>query len=137
MAGVDYKEWGVDFEEWERMETGAVLPPHLYADDYFQEDEDKRDEEVIVTMETPAIDEFCGSIEFKNLLTEVFDEKCKKGRNIMNRVQVSIEALAMTGTDHVEWGMDRILKNGSVWTWHHLRLTYMSNNLKVMKGAIL
>ncbi|KAK1410717.1 hypothetical protein QVD17_37256 [Tagetes erecta] len=101
MAGVDYNEWGVDFEEWERMETDNIIPPHLYADDhYYQEHEDKRDEEVIKTMETSAIDELCGSIEFKNQLTSyVFDERSKKGGddymmqspkayvNVMNRSQ--------------------------------------------------
>ncbi|KAI3798573.1 hypothetical protein L1987_33856 [Smallanthus sonchifolius] len=69
MAGVDY-EWGMDFEEWERMETGPP-PPHLYADDYGQEHELERDEEVVMMMEKDAT-------ELKNQLTDVFDERNNK-----------------------------------------------------------
>ncbi|KAI3747458.1 hypothetical protein L6452_09915 [Arctium lappa] len=43
MAGVDYNEWGMDFEEWERMEIMGPPPPHLYADEY-EDDHHKQDE---------------------------------------------------------------------------------------------
>ncbi|KAI3747457.1 hypothetical protein L6452_09914 [Arctium lappa] len=43
MAGVDYNEWGMDFEEWERMELMVPPPPHLYADEY-EDDHYKQDE---------------------------------------------------------------------------------------------
>nr|GEY65387.1 tetratricopeptide-like helical [Tanacetum cinerariifolium] len=33
MAGVDYNEWGMDLEEWERIENGPPLP-HLYAEEF-------------------------------------------------------------------------------------------------------
>ncbi|KAL8193935.1 hypothetical protein R6Q57_026177 [Mikania cordata] len=67
MTGVDYNKWGMDIEEWERMEMGHPLP-HLYADDYEEhEDEDERDKKV-VTMETT-----------KNQLIDVFVERSKEG----------------------------------------------------------
>ncbi|KAD7478450.1 hypothetical protein E3N88_01586 [Mikania micrantha] len=66
MAGVDYNEWGMDLEEWERMEMGPP-PPHLYADDYEeQEHNHERDEEVIMITATNATHELCGSKEPKN-----------------------------------------------------------------------
>ncbi|KAI3798569.1 hypothetical protein L1987_33846 [Smallanthus sonchifolius] len=76
MAGVDYNEWGMDIEEWERMETGPP-PPHLYADDYDQEHKHERDEEVIM-MKTYATDELCGCTEPENQLTDVFNERNNK-----------------------------------------------------------
>ena len=36
MAGVDYLEWGMDIEEWERDDE--VSPPHLLADDGEEEE---------------------------------------------------------------------------------------------------
>lgn len=38
MAGVDYQEWGLSIEEWELQES--VVPPHLFADDSEDEEED-------------------------------------------------------------------------------------------------
>ncbi|CAL1400171.1 unnamed protein product [Linum trigynum] len=39
MAGVDYVEWGMDAEEWERQQLRQPPPPHLLADDHdLQED---------------------------------------------------------------------------------------------------
>ncbi|KAG7567273.1 hypothetical protein ISN45_Aa04g001580 [Arabidopsis thaliana x Arabidopsis arenosa] len=39
MAGVSYQEWGLSIEEWELQES--VVPPHLIADDF--EEEELRD----------------------------------------------------------------------------------------------
>ncbi|KAK5785295.1 uncharacterized protein LOC128283873 [Gossypium arboreum] len=38
MAGVDYVEWGLDIEEWEREDE--LPPPHLLADDNEKEEEE-------------------------------------------------------------------------------------------------
>ncbi|KAI3798572.1 hypothetical protein L1987_33855 [Smallanthus sonchifolius] len=76
-AGVDYNEWGMDFEEWERMQTGPP-PPHLYADDYDQDHEYERDKEVIMMMATDATEELLGSTKPKNQLIDVFDERNKE-----------------------------------------------------------
>ncbi|CAI9271943.1 unnamed protein product [Lactuca saligna] len=67
MAGVDYNEWGMEFEEWERMEMGPP-PPHLFAEDY---EEDERVEGG-VSMLTSIVDELCGAVE--NQLEDVFDD---------------------------------------------------------------
>lgn len=67
MAGVDYNEWGMDFEEWERMEMGPP-PPHLFSEDY---EEDERVEGG-VSMLTSIVDELCGAVE--NQLEDVFDD---------------------------------------------------------------
>ncbi|KAL1073685.1 hypothetical protein V6Z11_D11G239700 [Gossypium hirsutum] len=37
MTGVDYVEWGLDIEEWERDDE--LPPPHLLADDNEKEEE--------------------------------------------------------------------------------------------------
>ncbi|KAL8246673.1 hypothetical protein R6Q59_007889 [Mikania micrantha] len=126
MAGVDYSGWGMDFEEWERMEMGPP-PPHLYADEQEQEQkheyeyerEYEHEEEVIMMTTTNVTDVLCGSIKSKNQETYVFDERNKEGGDdfttksrkfynykIMYHSNVSLEALAMAGTDHVKWGMD-------------------------------
>ncbi|XP_022008029.1 uncharacterized protein LOC110907344 [Helianthus annuus] len=68
MAGVGYEEWGMDFEEWERMEMDPP-PPHLHADEY----EDEHDEELSM-MATDTTEELCESTESKNQLTDVFDD---------------------------------------------------------------
>ncbi|KAI3798570.1 hypothetical protein L1987_33847 [Smallanthus sonchifolius] len=83
MAGVDYNEWGMVIEEWERMETDPP-PPHLYADDYDQEHELEIDEEVFLMMEIEAT-------ELKNQLTDVFDERNNKegGDNFLMQMQSS------------------------------------------------
>ncbi|OMO73099.1 hypothetical protein COLO4_27261 [Corchorus olitorius] len=39
MAGVDYVEWGLDVEEWERL--NEQTPPHLLADEEEEEDEEE------------------------------------------------------------------------------------------------
>lgn len=39
MAGVDYMEWGMDVEEWERDDE--LPPPHLLADRDVEEEEEK------------------------------------------------------------------------------------------------
>ncbi|OMO56122.1 hypothetical protein CCACVL1_26748 [Corchorus capsularis] len=38
MAGVDYIEWGLDVEEWERL--NEQTPPHLLADEEEEEEEE-------------------------------------------------------------------------------------------------
>ncbi|KAL8260283.1 hypothetical protein R6Q59_028236 [Mikania micrantha] len=79
MAGVDYNEWGMDLEEWERMEMGPP-PPHLYADDYEEQEHDhERDEEVIMITATNVTHELCGSKEPKNQFTGLFDERFNEG----------------------------------------------------------
>ncbi|KAJ0082097.1 hypothetical protein Patl1_12412 [Pistacia atlantica] len=40
MAGTDYAEWGMDFEEWEHREDLEPPPPHLLAD---EEDDVRRE----------------------------------------------------------------------------------------------
>ncbi|XVE83126.1 hypothetical protein DITRI_Ditri16bG0062300 [Diplodiscus trichospermus] len=39
MAGVDFMEWGMDIEEWERDDE--LPPPHLLADDEEEEEEEE------------------------------------------------------------------------------------------------
>lgn len=39
MAGVDYIEWGMDIEDWERDD--GLPPPHLLADVYEEEEEEE------------------------------------------------------------------------------------------------
>lgn len=39
MAGTDYAEWGMDFEEWEHREDLEPPPPHLLADEEDVEDD--------------------------------------------------------------------------------------------------
>ncbi|CAI9271944.1 unnamed protein product [Lactuca saligna] len=69
MAGEDYNEWGMDFEEWERMEMGPP-PPHLFSEDY---EEDERVEGGVM-MPTSTVDVLCGVTEVKNQLVDVFDD---------------------------------------------------------------
>ncbi|GAV84674.1 hypothetical protein CFOL_v3_28116 [Cephalotus follicularis] len=33
MAGLDYNEWGLDTEEWERKDLETMPPPHLLAEE--------------------------------------------------------------------------------------------------------
>ncbi|KAL7230695.1 hypothetical protein ACSBR2_009053 [Camellia fascicularis] len=42
MSGANYLEFGMDIEEWERLDS--VLPPHLYAEDEDKEEERDEDE---------------------------------------------------------------------------------------------
>ncbi|KAL7230687.1 hypothetical protein ACSBR2_009045 [Camellia fascicularis] len=42
MSGANYLEFGMDIEEWERLDS--VLPPHLYAEDEDKEEEREEDE---------------------------------------------------------------------------------------------
>ncbi|KAL7230689.1 hypothetical protein ACSBR2_009047 [Camellia fascicularis] len=42
MSGANYLEFGMDVEEWERLDS--VLPPHLYAEDEDKEEEREEDE---------------------------------------------------------------------------------------------
>ncbi|CAH1436877.1 unnamed protein product [Lactuca virosa] len=69
MAGVDYNEWGMDFEEWERMEMGPP-PPHLFSEDY---EEDERVEGGVM-MPTSTVDVLCGNTAVENQLEDVFDD---------------------------------------------------------------
>ncbi|GKB62057.1 hypothetical protein Tco_0918243 [Tanacetum coccineum] len=49
MVGVDYNEWGMDLEEWERIEDGPP-PPHSYADEFeVHECEEEETYEVTLT----------------------------------------------------------------------------------------
>ncbi|KAL4578023.1 hypothetical protein LXL04_014138 [Taraxacum kok-saghyz] len=77
MAGVDHNQWGMDFEEWERMEMGPP-PPHLYADDCEENEQgqDDRVEEVVVTP-TNSVDRLCGFTVAGNQTRYVFDERNK------------------------------------------------------------
>ncbi|KAH7565693.1 hypothetical protein JRO89_XS08G0001600 [Xanthoceras sorbifolium] len=40
MAGVEYVEWGMDVEEWEREDSDAPPPPHLLAEEEEGDDDD-------------------------------------------------------------------------------------------------
>lgn len=79
MAGVDYNEWGMDFEEWERTEMGPP-PPHLYADDYEEHEheleEDDRVKEVAM-MPTSSVNELCRFTAAENQLEDVLVERNK------------------------------------------------------------
>ncbi|KAI3518938.1 hypothetical protein L1887_07844 [Cichorium endivia] len=75
MAGVDYNEWGIDFEEWERMEMGPP-PPHLYSEDY---EEDERVEEGIMVPTNTSVDDLCGFTAVESQLEDVFYDKSKDG----------------------------------------------------------
>lgn len=44
MAGSDYQEWGLSIDEWELQES--VIPPHLLADDFQEEDHREDDDRV-------------------------------------------------------------------------------------------
>ncbi|KAL8193936.1 hypothetical protein R6Q57_026178 [Mikania cordata] len=123
MADVDYNEWGMDLEEWERMEMGPP-PPHLYADNYEEQEHDhESDEEVIMITVTNVTHELCGSKEPKNQFPGLFDERFNEGADnslmkspkaynykIMHHghdiMMFSIEALAMAGVDYSGLGMD-------------------------------
>ncbi|KAI3518939.1 hypothetical protein L1887_07845 [Cichorium endivia] len=76
MAGVDYNEWGMDFEEWERMEMGPP-PPHLYADAYEEHEHEKDDRDEEVVMPTSSANELCGFTTAKNHSENVINERNK------------------------------------------------------------
>ncbi|CAA7019836.1 unnamed protein product [Microthlaspi erraticum] len=44
MAGSDYQEWGLSIDEWGLQES--VVPPHLLADDFQEEDHPEDDDRV-------------------------------------------------------------------------------------------
>nr|GEU96772.1 prostatic spermine-binding protein [Tanacetum cinerariifolium] len=78
MAGVDYNEWGMDIEEYERRETD---PPHLWVDDYIEYEnegeDDVEDGEALMMATDEAIDEICGSRAVEIHLEDVFEERNK------------------------------------------------------------
>ncbi|XP_010526659.1 PREDICTED: prostatic spermine-binding protein [Tarenaya hassleriana] len=44
MAGADYRQWGLDIEEWEDQDSDVDhVPPHLLADDDEEEQEEHDD----------------------------------------------------------------------------------------------
>ncbi|KAL4578024.1 hypothetical protein LXL04_014139 [Taraxacum kok-saghyz] len=77
MAGVDYNEWGMDFEEWERMQEMGPPPPHLYSEDY---EEDERVEGGVMMMPKSTVDDLCGfTTAIENQLDNVFDNRTING----------------------------------------------------------
>ena len=65
MAGVDYNEWGMDLEEWERIEDGPPAP-HLYADEFeeYEYEEDERYEVITAKDFSDKRDEDADHVEF-------------------------------------------------------------------------
>ncbi|GJZ32981.1 hypothetical protein Tco_0578417 [Tanacetum coccineum] len=82
MAGVDYNEWGMDIEEYERREMEPP-PPHLWVDDYIEHEnegeDDVKDEEALMMATEEAIDEICGSRAVEIHLEDVYSERNKDG----------------------------------------------------------
>nr|GEU43994.1 peroxisome biogenesis factor 10 [Tanacetum cinerariifolium] len=82
ITGVDYNEWGMDIEEYERREMEPP-PPHLWVDDYIERvndgEDDAKDEEALMMATEEAIDEICGSRAVKIHLENVFSERNKDG----------------------------------------------------------
>ncbi|KAJ0854091.1 hypothetical protein HanRHA438_Chr14g0658721 [Helianthus annuus] len=61
MAGTDHVNWGMDFEEWERMDIEPP-PPHLYAEQFddYEEREREEDKEVAKVKTIPSLYELFG-----------------------------------------------------------------------------
>ncbi|OMO73101.1 Tetratricopeptide-like helical [Corchorus olitorius] len=94
MAGIDCVEWGMDIEEWEEDDDLNFPPAHLLADD------------IGVEEITAGNHKFhCAKLNAAGVAQRHFPKKEKKKKQLKG-MSVSIEALAMAGTDYVEWGME-------------------------------
>ncbi|KAI3794528.1 hypothetical protein L1987_37160 [Smallanthus sonchifolius] len=133
MVGVDYNDWGMDFEEWERMQTGPP-PPHLYADDYVQDHEYERDEEVIMMMATNATDELLGSTQPKNQLIDVFDERNDEGGDdfLMQLSKTNIKTMNHDGIKRLKMLMVAMMSRNN---FSYIILDIMSVSIEALAMA--
>ncbi|CAI9271945.1 unnamed protein product [Lactuca saligna] len=79
MAGIDYNEWGMDFEEWERPEMRPP-PPHLYADDYEEHEHELEEDDRVkeVAMKQPSsVNKLCRFTAAENQSEDVLVERNK------------------------------------------------------------
>ncbi|KAK1410716.1 hypothetical protein QVD17_37255 [Tagetes erecta] len=83
MAGTDHVEWGMDFEEWERMDM-APPPPHLYVeqfDGYEDSNLDEEKKEVVKVHMIPSFSELFGLLVVGYHSNEVAMKGTKKSPN--------------------------------------------------------
>ncbi|KAI3798571.1 hypothetical protein L1987_33854 [Smallanthus sonchifolius] len=85
MAGRDHVEWGIDYEEWERMDMDPP-PPHLYAEQFDGYEEREREEnkvvvKVVKVMTIPSFYVLFGLLVACNHSHEVVMEGTKNNRS--------------------------------------------------------